>query len=233
MIWQWWLNVFLTQYKLKFFPHSVYSINIKYPKLYHFCTTNQKITGLDIRHCKYSALSADLKSMQSCKFSTKANSFYLILEISRTTDLTMNAVSHSWQFRDPKFEFGCWTLSIWTCYLQKTKTLTCQIKTRSFTKNHRPHTDYNSFLSLYLLDILAIMKVYENANFIKQILAGFQTNELPLSFFIFLMIIVALCTRMQPPPKMCRHNILISHTSKCKRTLVSATIIICVDRHPK
>ena len=43
------------------------------------------------------------------------------------------------------------------------------------------------------------------------------------------MIIVALCTKMQPPPKMCRHNILISHTSKCKRTLVSATTIICVD----
>ena len=39
------------------------------------------------------------------------------------------------------------------------------------------------------------------------------------------MIIVALCTKMQPPPKMCRHNILISHTSKCKRTLVSGTII--------
>ena len=92
--------------------------------------------------------------MQSCKFSTKANSFYLILEISRTTDLTMNAVSHSWQFRDPKFEFGSWTLSIWTCYLQKTKTLTCQIKTRSFTKNHRPHIEYNSLLSLHLLGLL-------------------------------------------------------------------------------
>ena len=178
-------NVFLTHYKLKFFPYSVCYINIKYPKLYHFCTTNQKITGLDIRHCKYSALSADLKSMQSCKFSTKANSFYLILEISRTTDLTMNAVSHSWQFRDPKFEFGCWTLSIWTCYLQKTKTLTCQIKTRSFTKNHRPHTEYNSFLSLYPLGILAIMEVYEKANFEQQIKQAFKLMSCLFHFSYF------------------------------------------------